>query len=290
MLGSGQGAFVVGLGTHFFGILCYTCLVKQLRTTPIACWAYLGSLMQTAYSHLDVATLRELLARHIRSLVHLQNQAANFGSMYVPTPLSNEIKDCIQEIELIKAELKSRQIKATSFKEDKPINLKFIIRILVIVISLLIILQFVSTNLLSLRSITSLVEVTSTSTSRIFEISPRISAIKGWQNAAIKIHSGDMLEIKHISGLWTENKNETPPTNPEGISPTEDYNCTPMSHKQTGFNALIGKIGDNTPFKVGSNFLEHVSQEGQLYLRINDCDESLSDNDGEITVFVIVTR
>jgi hypothetical protein len=136
------------------------------------------------------------------------------------------------------------------------------------------------------------IEATSTpTTARDFNVSFDVHADRSWQNTGIEITNKDVLDIAYISGSWTENTKDTPLSGPEGIKPSEDYPCgMPMSHKDTGYNALIGRIGEGKPFKIGGTFQQTSADEGNLFLRMNDCDDHLTDNKGIITVNITITR
>ncbi len=117
-----------------------------------------------------------------------------------------------------------------------------------------------------------------------------VLAAKGWQNTGVQISAGDRLEITYVSGLWTGKTGNNTYTGPEGGHPSQDYLCNPMSHAETGFNALIGKIWYGKPFMVGHYFLGTADISGTLYLRMNDCDEWLDDNEGSVIVTIQIWR
>ena len=125
---------------------------------------------------------------------------------------------------------------------------------------------------------------TPTPTSKMVEVIARLP----WQDSGITVQAGDFIHIVYTSGQWRGQNvgGYTGPENPPGIE--QDYSCMPMTQSIIGKNALIGRIGNNTPFKVGLQFTGTVLSEGVLYLRMNDCDTWLSDNDG--SVFVSIQR
>ena len=117
-----------------------------------------------------------------------------------------------------------------------------------------------------------------------------VSAVKGWQNTGVQVNAGDRLEITYVSGIWTGKTGNNIFSGPEGGHTSQDYFCNPMSHKETGFNALIGKIWYGKPFMVGQHFAGTVHISGTLYLRMNDCDEWLADNEGSVIVTIQVRK
>jgi len=111
-----------------------------------------------------------------------------------------------------------------------------------------------------------------------------VLANQGWQSTGVQVKSGDLLSITFISGIWSGKTGNNLFTGPERGHPSQDYNCNPLPHKETGYNALIGKIWYGKPFVVGRRFLGSADISGTLYLRMNDCDEWLEDNEGSIVV------
>ena len=117
-----------------------------------------------------------------------------------------------------------------------------------------------------------------------------VIAAKGWQDTGVQVNSGDRLEMIYIEGLWTGKTENNNYTGPEGGKPSQDYPCSPISHKETGYNALIGKIWYGKPFMVGRHFIGTALISGTLYLRMNDCDEWLADNEGSVYVTIQISR
>jgi len=117
-----------------------------------------------------------------------------------------------------------------------------------------------------------------------------IFANKGWQSTGLQVETGDIIEITYVSGLWTGKTGNNIFSGPEGGHPSQDYPCNPISHKASGYNALIGKIWYASPFMVGRHFLGTTDVAGTLYLRMNDCDEWLVDNEGSIIVSIQVSQ
>jgi len=123
------------------------------------------------------------------------------------------------------------------------------------------------------------------STQRIVQI----DATKAWQNTGVFVNAGDLVSIETLSGEWSiaqDSEQYTP-----GVGTC--YTCTrflsankcpePLPSFYTG--ALIAEIGGQI---VGINKIYTFTAErsGEIALRINDADEYLGDNDGNITVRV----
>lgn len=111
-----------------------------------------------------------------------------------------------------------------------------------------------------------------------------VSAKKGWIDSGIIVKPGD--SIISVTGSWTTNTRDTPSFGANGIVPEQIANTTdgfPLPNKNIG--ALIGKIGNNTPFLIGANGTEvKFTQTGPLYFSINDYPAALYDNAGAQTV------
>ena len=117
-----------------------------------------------------------------------------------------------------------------------------------------------------------------------------VFAAKGWQDTRVQVRAGDSLEITCVSGIWAGKTGNSIFTGPEGGHPSQDYFCNPISHKETGFNALIGKIWYGKPFMVGRHFTGTAGISGTLYLRMNDCDNWIADNEGSVSVTIQVRK
>ena len=117
-----------------------------------------------------------------------------------------------------------------------------------------------------------------------------VFAAKGWQDTGVYVNSGDQVEIIYVKGLWTGKSGLNNYTGPAGGKPSRDNPCFPMSQNETGYNALIGKIWYGKPFLVGQHFTGKALISGTLYLRLNDCDQWLADNDGSVHVLIQISR
>lgn len=124
-----------------------------------------------------------------------------------------------------------------------------------------------------------------------YEIS--ISANRAWQNSNIYVEAGDTIDFTHIDGQWTDWKGTTPYTNGIGMT---GHICANMADPescvepipQAPRGSLIGKIG-TWSFLIGNRRILTAEQTGYLYLRINDGDDGLFDNDGELVVQIILS-
>ena len=115
-----------------------------------------------------------------------------------------------------------------------------------------------------------------------------VQANRGWQPTGIQVFPGDVLTITYVSGSWTNtgvrehvNPSELPPPR-AGRGPGGGPRCDILGPVASA--GLVAKIGnDGQPVNA---FTARLSGEGMLYLRINECDQWLFDNDGTVSVRV----
>lgn len=126
-----------------------------------------------------------------------------------------------------------------------------------------------------------------------------VNANYGWQSTRIRLQAGDTVDIQVIDGTWTQWQGGRPQTSGNGF-PLDDqveYICSrdpsrsdcerfPMPDFPVG--ALIGKV-EGQLFGVGQERTGILIQEpGILLLRMNDDDSGLRDNDGVLTVRIVI--
>jgi hypothetical protein len=118
-----------------------------------------------------------------------------------------------------------------------------------------------------------------------------VFANQPWQETGAYVRVNDFLQIDYTGGQWTSQAGQdyTGPANAP-LPRERDYGCAPMANSMVGRHALVGKIGDSGPFKVGGQFIGTVTDEGPLFLQMNDCNEYRADNDGSVTVSIRVSR
>jgi hypothetical protein len=112
---------------------------------------------------------------------------------------------------------------------------------------------------------------------------PRIYAYRDWQSLGMQVNPGDLINIR-AQGEWLYTPGEY--HGPEGHRSYYAPDTYPINSVSGG--VLLGRIGeDGYPFVVGRGGTYFADREGFLFLRIND--DILSDNEGYVTVEVIVT-
>jgi len=122
----------------------------------------------------------------------------------------------------------------------------------------------------------------------------RVDAHEAWQNTNIFVEKGSTVQIKVLDGKWTEWKGMREYNRGAG----SNYICAVTMKAETCVEsvpdfpsgALIGRI-DRQILKIGSSGKFTAAQSGVLQLRMNDGDTGIHDNDGLLTVeVVLITR
>ncbi len=114
-----------------------------------------------------------------------------------------------------------------------------------------------------------------------------ISSQSGWQQTALQLKAGEKFSVEYRGGRWSVDYRNFPYVGPEGYTESVDktiaagYKFEPAAP----YGYLLGKIGEGKVFQIGSSGQKlSADATGYLYLRINDKDLSLWDNDGSIIV------
>jgi len=116
-----------------------------------------------------------------------------------------------------------------------------------------------------------------------------VKANRTWQSTGIQVASGTKLALEVVDGKWASAKGTGVYNGGEGTG----YVCghvdcvEPLPDLPS--DSLIGMIGD-AKFGVGNGTTIITEQAGELYLRINDGDNGLYDNDGTLTVSITILR
>ncbi|MEM7504823.1 MAG: hypothetical protein AAF417_22525, partial [Pseudomonadota bacterium] len=106
-----------------------------------------------------------------------------------------------------------------------------------------------------------------------------------WQDMGILVEDNTQITINVTAGTWTHWQGTRPYNNGNGEGGSCGFStCTePMPFFSKG--ALIGRVGDQI-FGIGNGKTIDITSTGSLYLRINDANNGLFDNDGILTVSV----
>lgn len=109
-----------------------------------------------------------------------------------------------------------------------------------------------------------------------------VSASGPWQDSGVILQTGDDFFID-AKGTWSGGLGwESGPRGAVGPDIGKIYPAEPAA------TALIGKIGSGSPFTVGDQYLGKASQDGNLFLRMND--PTTWDNSGQLAVDIYVQK
>ena len=126
----------------------------------------------------------------------------------------------------------------------------------------------------TLEPVPGLTKITTTSEPGVFQI----YAAQPWQSSGFIVQTGNQYKIT-ATGTWVS-----------GSSFTPDGNSTsaPTNFSGPGLRAysLIAKIGDNSPFYVGSNKSFTATSSGIIFFCMNDDPSILWDNSGSLSVTI----
>lgn len=122
------------------------------------------------------------------------------------------------------------------------------------------------------------------------DVLTNVDATLPWQNAGY-VNAGKSYTIKHVGGLWTANPriNGGNLYGPDGSSVVASQSGYPLTDANEG--ALVGRVGNNPPFLIGSGTTIPKGQTGPLQLVINDdldgrYGSGLTDNEGQVVVSI----
>ncbi len=112
-----------------------------------------------------------------------------------------------------------------------------------------------------------------------------VSSLVGWQDTGIAIAKGDHVFIEYVSGKWRTTNNTADLSDAKG----EKNNWAEAPFPDSPVGCLLGRIGVDQPFVVGNLFeTKEAERAGKLYLRINDSNQYLHDNDGSLKIQIVV--
>ena len=109
----------------------------------------------------------------------------------------------------------------------------------------------------------------------------RISADRGWQDTGITLPAGRSFVLKDVAGRIKDQHTEIDGGNGSDYVCGSHGCCEPLPNERR--SALVARVGTET-FLVGDGTKHTTRGAGALQLRLNDCDEGLSDNSGVLTL------
>ncbi len=117
-----------------------------------------------------------------------------------------------------------------------------------------------------------------------------VSSREGWQETGVNVNSGDHVEITYISGQWTVDERLFSYVGPDGYLPDVDHQIdqTCKLWLEEPFAKLMGRI-DNEPVQsIGAHASFVAGRAGSIEFVINDKPSCYGDNDGDVTVQIVV--
>jgi len=138
--------------------------------------------------------------------------------------------------------------------------------------------------------------VTPTLTPSSLEKLVQVNANANWVDSGISVVAGQVIQMS-AWGQWSNGKYSdgthvfTPVYGPDGGNTPESKFNYPLQGSGVLIGTLIGKVGNDSPFRVGSDFpATTMVGSGRLYLAMNDDFNSLNDNEGFVTVKITIFR
>jgi hypothetical protein len=121
-----------------------------------------------------------------------------------------------------------------------------------------------------------------------------VSSATGWQKTPVHLKSGDKFTVTYVSGTWSVDYRNFSYVGPGGYSEQEDakiYQGCKIDTSET-YGVLLGSVGStpNVAFPIGQGGTFAAGNNGDLYLRINDNDACLGDNNGSVTVTITTNQ
>ena len=118
-------------------------------------------------------------------------------------------------------------------------------------------------------------------------ITAHVSATAGWQSIGTSVKPGQAAVVAYVRGTIRDRETVIPDASGSDYVCGVPACCEPLPNERR--SALIARVGSRL-FAIG-NHRRIVSDEGgEILLRINDCDEGLADNSGELEVRIEPTR
>jgi hypothetical protein len=112
-----------------------------------------------------------------------------------------------------------------------------------------------------------------------------VSSRQAWVRTDIEVLAGQAFSVKATGRVFTLPQPEGSSSGPDGQS----YDCTSQcTYPEGRFGQLIGKVGESgSIFPIGSDYKRNASEEGILFLGVNDCCD-WSDNSGVFRTTILV--
>ena len=111
----------------------------------------------------------------------------------------------------------------------------------------------------------------------------RVDSRQQWMATGIYVEPGDIVTFD-ADGSVTLSTNSNDMASPEGARSGRRADNAPIRDERAG--AVIGRIGNSSPFMIGAMKLMRANETGELYLGVND--DFMQDNNGVFSVRISV--
>lgn len=108
-----------------------------------------------------------------------------------------------------------------------------------------------------------------------------VAANRGWHDTGIRVEPNRKFQLRYRSGQITDKDVKIADAHGSDYVCGDPGCCEPMPDELRA--ALVARIGGDV-FLVGNGGEYSSPDGGTLFLRVNDCDDGLLDNTGELSV------
>lgn len=109
----------------------------------------------------------------------------------------------------------------------------------------------------------------------------QVAANRGWQDSGVTVGADQKFQLVYRSGQITDKDFKIADAHGTDYVCGDPGCCEPLPDERR--SALIARIGGNV-FPVGNGGEYSSPAGGTIYLRVNDCDDGVHDNTGELRV------
>lgn len=108
-----------------------------------------------------------------------------------------------------------------------------------------------------------------------------VAASRGWQDTGIRVEPQQKFQLRYRSGAIVDKDTKISDAHGSDYICGDPGCCEPLPDERRG--ALVARIGSDV-FIVGNGGEYSSPAGGTIFLRVNDCDDGLLDNSGELSV------
>jgi hypothetical protein len=152
--------------------------------------------------------------------------------------------------------------------------------------------QFVDvTRIVRIKRVTPIIRVVTNTPRAPISITLSVPAAGGWQDTGILLPLDSRVNVAYVSGRWSlggglgfADAQGYPDFYPASLGGA--CNDAPMPDEQAG--ALIARIGEGQAFVVGNSVALASDRDAVLFLGPNDAEACLGDNQGKVTVEILI--